>query len=159
MTSLERGHEAAGHGTVPRLPLASYAGAVLGIHGWLVGTLVLCLANGEVALVGELLLVGLPISLALSALLVGARECWRPVLGRRQLLAATWGLLLLAVGVLLVVVNHWLAPRLEASPRLMQSLRDLGGVYRTGDFVPAACLAVSTLLLVGVARAARRRPA
>jgi hypothetical protein len=157
MTSIEHGDEAGGEAS-PRIPFASHAGAVLGIHGWLIGTLVLCLASGELALAGDLLLVGLPISLALSALFVFGRECWRPVLSRTQMVAATWGFLLFAIGMLLVVVNHWLAPRLEGSPRAMQALADLGAVHRTSDAVPAACLAVSTLLLAGVARAVRRRP-
>ena len=123
-------------------------GMTIGIHGWLVGTVIFCLAGGHYAVVGEILAIGLPVSVAMSALAILLMESVQHRVGRGRTLAfSLWGLILFVVGVLILLLNHWLAPLIDQTPGLAEQLTRLGAVYMTHDVVPALCLIASAVLL------------
>ena len=133
---------------------AAYLGLTVGIHGWLMGTSILCVAGGYYAVLAEIVVIGLPISIAMSALGILALECVVRLFGRGRIFAVSlWGLILFVLGVLILLVNHWLAPVIETEPELVDLLSRLGAVYKTSDVVPALCLIGSCGLLYVSVRA------
>ena len=99
-------------------------------------------------------MIGLPISVAMSARGILALECVVRLFGRgRIFVVSLWGLILFVLGVLILLVNHWLAPVIETEPGLIDLLSRLGAVYKTSDVVPALCLIGSCGLLYVSVRA------
>jgi len=128
----------------PPLPAGARLGLFVGYHGWLAGFVVLAASQGRMKLAGEALLLGVPLStaLALATLRIVEGSADRTSMGRRL-----GGALFLGVGVLLLAINHWLAPRIAGDEGLRRAMEKLGGTYATSDWVAAACLAVSVVLL------------
>jgi hypothetical protein len=115
------------------------------------------LAGGYYAVLGEVVAIGLPISIAMSALGILVMECVVRLFGRGRIFALSlWGLILFVLGVLILLMNHWLAPLIEKEPGLVDLLSRLGAVYKTGDVVPALCLIGSGALLYVRVRACPR---
>jgi hypothetical protein len=136
---------------------AAYLGLTVGIHGWLLGASILCVAGGYYAVLAEIVAIGLPISIAMSALGILVMECVVRLFGRgRVFTLSLWGLILFALGVLILLINHWLAPLIETEPGLVDLLSRLGAVYKTSDVVPALCLLGSGVLLFVSVRACLR---
>lgn len=48
---------------------------------------------------------------------------------------------------LTLLLNHWIAPMIESSPGMLETVKRLGGVYKTGDLPPKVLLAASVILL------------
>lgn len=130
-------------------PLGAYAGATVGVCGWVLGLVVACLATGEYGLLLTLALPGLLLSLGLSALLIAFLERRR----RRGVAAARYGaavaggclLLLAALG---AVLRLWVMPRLLQSERLREFLATTQSAVSIPWAVVAACAAAGTLLLL-----------
>ncbi|MHC4937622.1 MAG: hypothetical protein ACYTHK_01475 [Planctomycetota bacterium] len=129
---------------IPGMTPAARLGVWLGFHGWLIGVAVLAGANGEFKLLGQACLIGIPLSSALSIvtlhLVAGAQD--RRTYGRRLAGAIFFG-----IGVLLIVINHWLAPMIAGDDALERTMERLGGTYATSDIVPAAFLFAAVLAL------------
>ncbi len=136
---------------------AAYLGWTVGIHGWLIGASILCLAGGCYAVLVEIIAIGLPISIAMSALGILVMECVLRLFGRGRVFALSlWGLILFVLGAMILLMNHWLAPLIEEEPGLVDLLSRLGAVYKTSDVVPALCLLGSGVLLSVSVRACLR---
>jgi len=123
--------------------LGAYGGMTIGILGWMIGFTVFCLGHGYTELAARVLPLGLLLSLALAALAIIVLECMLRIYGPQHymLMVALWGLLLMLMGVLILLANHWLAPLIEATPGAAVELGKMGSVYRTGDNVPLWLLA------------------
>ena len=138
--------------------LGRCVGTAIGFLGWLIGLAVVCVATGETAVLGQVALPGLAVSLGAAGLVIVTLESARGILGRggafRLLL---WGELLFFVGLLILLLNHWIAPLIDGAPGLRRAMERLGSVYRTGDGAPAALMAAGTILLGFVLGHLRRR--
>jgi hypothetical protein len=130
---------------IPGMNPGARLGIWIGFHGWLIGVAILAGSNGEFRLLGEALLVGVPLSSALCLatlrIVDGARD--RRSFGRRLA-----GSVFLGVGILLLAINHWLAPLITDHETLRRTMEELGGQYATSDLVPAAFLAAAAVLLL-----------
>jgi len=133
-----------GMSEIPGMTPGARIGVWLGFHGWLIGVAILAGVNGEFKLLGQACLIGVPLSSALSIvtlhLVAGARD--RQAYGRRLAGAIFFG-----IGVLLIVINHWLAPQIAGDDALQRTIEQLGGTYATSDIVPAAFLFAAVLAL------------
>jgi hypothetical protein len=129
---------------IPGMTPGARLGVWLGFHGWLIGVAILAGMNGQFRLLGQACLIGIPLSSALSIvtlhLVAGAED--RRAYGRRLSGAIFFG-----VGVLLLVINHWLAPRIAGDDALRRTMEQFGATYATSDIVPAAFLLAAVLAL------------
>lgn len=60
------------------------------------------------------------------------------------------------MGLLFLLVDHMVAPLVDAAPGLRRAIGSRGSIYRTGDGLPAALMAAGTVLL-GLALVRLRR--
>lgn len=134
--------------------IGGYVGTTLGFLGWLVGFTVFCFATGNTAPLAEFFYLGLAISLALALNVIVAGEAMLRLYpqDRSMFLVSLWGMLLLAMGVLLLLLNHWIAPIIERYPKMLADLQRVNfgrgpAVYRTSDTVPAVSLTLAVVLL------------
>jgi hypothetical protein len=131
---------------------------VVGFAGWLIGLAVVCVATGELSVLGQVALPGLAVSLGAAGLVIVTFGLAAASPGRERVLRPLLvGQALFFVGILILLVNHWIAPLVDAAPELRLAIERLGGVYRTGDWLPTALMAAGTVLL-GRALAQLRRP-
>jgi len=129
---------------VPRIHAGAAIGVWIGFHGWLIGVAIVAGAQGALDFLLEAMVIGIPLSSALALVtlrLVGGAAS-RRAFGRRLA-----GSIFLGVGVLLLLINHWLAPRIAGDEALRRTMEKLGGTYVTSDVVPAAFLVAALLLL------------
>ncbi len=147
----------------PAWPIAAYAGSLVGVCGWTLGLLGLCLAHARFDLVWSLGVPALCVSLALGILLLlahrlavcacaASREVPHLVLiGGAHVLVAT----------LLLLAGEWVMPALLADPGLRATLDGLGAAQTVPIAVPI--LALVGVVLLGVAatrvRHSERAPA
>jgi hypothetical protein len=125
--------------------------------GWLIGLIVVAAKADAPQIAWQVAPAGALLTLALAALLVitlqsvierfGAASLWFQI--------ALWGLLTTYMGLLVLLLNHWVAPLIDRTPKLQRLLTDPGSfyqsVYRTTDALPVALLAVGFALLGAVA--------
>ena len=108
-----------------------------------------CVFGGQTALLAKVVPIGVLISLGLALTAIVVMECVLRAFGRAggffQL--TMWGILCVDVGILWLLINHWLAPMIAAEPRLVETMQNLGGVYKTTDAFPLALLAAGVVLL------------
>ncbi len=84
-------------------------------------------------------------------------ECVVRLFGRGRIFTLSlWGLILFMLGVMILLMNHWLAPLVEKTPGFVDLLSRLGAVYKTSDIVAALCLLGSGVLLSVSVRACLR---
>jgi hypothetical protein len=134
-----------------RSHLGTYLGTVIGCLGWWIGLAAVCIASGETGVLGRVAWPGIAVSLGIAATFLVTSELALAVLGRGTAFRLVlWGELAFFVGVLILLVNHWIAPLIDASPDLRAAMGRLGGCYRTGDAVPAALMTVGAALLAFV---------
>ena len=109
----------------------------------------------------KVLPVGVLLSLALGITAILVMELVLRAHGRGRLFMLTlWGVLLSDVAILWLLINHWLAPIIEAEPGLAEILMRIGRLYKTGDTLPVSMRAAGTaLLLIAVVRVLRTAPA
>jgi hypothetical protein len=128
--------------------LGGYLGATVGCLGWMIGLTAVCLASGNVEVWSRFAFMGFAVSLSMAGILIVTLELALRTFGRGGMFQLIlWGELTLFMGVLVLLLNHWIAPVLESSTRMMETLRQLGGYHRTGDLLPTASLAASAILL------------
>lgn len=136
--------------TAAKVKWGAYLGSTIGILGWLIGFSIFCLATGNRALLGEAFLPGLLISLIFAAVVVFVLETVIQRFGAGHWLfqVSLWGLLLSLMGLMVFLMNHWLAPLIDRHPDMVKTLSRMGSVYKTSDVVPLALMAAGLLLLV-----------
>ena len=139
--------------------IGGHLGALIGCMGWMIGFTVVCLVSGNLAVWGRFAFAGFAVSLAMGAALVVATELALRAFGRGTMFMLTlWGELAFFVGLLVLLLNHWIAPILEASPEMTGTLRRMHSVYRTNDLMPTAWIALGAVLLGVVAIRLVRTP-
>lgn len=99
--------------------------------GWVVGLTLACLAVGETGVLRASLVPAIIMSVGLAAVFVTVSELANRYFGRGhiQATAATVGSLLLLLGLLVYVINYWLAPQIDRAPALARAITSLPGVY------------------------------
>ena len=136
-----------------------YLGVLVGACGWLIGFVGVCIHAGQWDLLGEVLCPGLALSLALGLSIIIAHACVRRLDGQTHSLVqlTLWGMVLLAVGTLWLLINHWIAPLIQEHSTLQESLPP-GTVFHTSDWFPTILLTVAVVLLAVVATKLLRSP-
>jgi hypothetical protein len=131
--------------------LGGYVGGTIGCLGWMIGFTVVCLASDNMEVWSRFAFTGFIVSLAMAGILILTLELALRTFGRGGMFQLTlWGELTFFMGVLALLLNHWVAPILESSPRMMEALNRLGGYHRTSDLLPTALLAASAVLMAVV---------
>lgn len=127
----------------------SYLGCAIGMLGWLIGLTIFCLATGMTDLLSQVFLPGLLISLIMVGFFILILESVIHRFGFRHytLQITLWALLLSVMGLMIFILNHWLAPLIEQHPELSRKLVEAGSVYRISDVVPIALMAAGSVLL------------
>jgi len=127
--------------------LGGYLGALIGCTGWMIGFTVVCLVSGNLAVWSRFAFLGFAISLAMGGLFIVTSELTLRAFGPSGMFQLVlWAELTFFMGTLLLLLNHWIAPVLEASPEMITTLRGMGSVYRTSDLMPGLFLAASVVL-------------
>lgn len=132
--------------------MLAYLGTTIGILGWLIGFSIVCLAAGSTETLLKVLPPGLTISLIAAGIIIVVMESviHRFGYGHYMLQLTLWALLLSFMGLLMFVLNHWLAPLIEADSGLTAMLARTGSVYRVGDTVPTLLMTAGVCLLAVV---------
>lgn len=130
-----------------RMSKAGVIGTSVGIFGWLIALFVVCALSGSWALWWRF---G-PAALCISAAVAGAVLATVELLIRHygytpKLQLWLWAEILLFMGLLLLMINHWLLPQIRADPDLFATMKALGAVTTTGDGFAMLCLLGSTIL-------------
>jgi hypothetical protein len=127
--------------------LWGYLGALIGCTGWMLGFTFVCLASGHMDLWVRFAFLGFALSLAMGGLFVVTSELTLRAFGPGGLFQLIlWAELTFFMGVLILLLNHWIAPVLESSPAMLATLRSMGSAYKTSDFLPGMFLAASVVL-------------
>ncbi len=136
-----------------RMGTGASIGTAIGFLGWLIGLAVVCVRAGEYAVLREVALPGLAVSLGAAGIVIVTGHL---ALEREGVLRSVlWGEVLFFVGLFILLMNHWIAPLIDASPGLNGAI---SGRYRTGDWLPAA-LMVAGAVRLGFALGRLRRQA
>ena len=100
-------------------------------------------------LLSQVFLPGLLISLIMVGFFILILESVIHRFGFRHytLQITLWALLLSVMGLMIFILNHWLAPLIEQHPELSRKLLEAGSVYRISDVVPIALMAAGVVLL------------
>lgn len=127
----------------------SYMGCGIGILGWLIGLTIFCLATGMTDLLSQVFLPGLLISLIMVGFFILILESVIHRFGVRHYTfqITLWALLLSGMGLMIFILNHWLAPLIDQHPELSRKLVEGGSVYRISDVVPIALMAAGVALM------------
>jgi hypothetical protein len=130
-----------------------YGGAVFGVCGWVFGMVVVCLISGAYDVLGRVLLIGLPVSLGIGLTIVVGHAAIGRACGRTsgEAILGLWGLIATAMGVLVLLLTHWLAPMILAHEKLREMMPP-GTIYKVGDWLPAVLLAAGSIMLLVVLR-------
>ena len=144
--------------TMTKARLGGYIGATIGVLGWLIGLSIACLATGHTGLLLRVFPAGLVLSLGMAAVLIIVLEDAIRRFGAAHPLfqVSLWGLLLTDMGILILLVNHWIAPIIDSTPALAEALQRQGSVYRTPDFVPTLLMGFGAALLLVIMAAVLR---
>jgi hypothetical protein len=131
--------------------LGAYLGATIGCLGWMIGFTVVCLTTGNADVWAQFAFMGFAISLAMAGIVVVTLELALRTFGRGGLFQLIlWAELTFFGGVITLLLNHWIAPILESSPSMIETLNKLGGSYKTSDLLPTLCMATSVVLFAVV---------
>lgn len=127
--------------------IGGYIGALIGCTGWMIGFTVVCLASGNLDVWARFAFLGFAVSLAMGGLFIVTSELTLRAYGRGGMFQLIlWAELTFFMGVLILLLNHWIAPALETSPAMLDTMRSMGTVYKTSDFMPGMFLAASVVL-------------
>jgi hypothetical protein len=131
--------------------IGGYLGALIGCTGWMIGFTVVCLVSGNLDVWARFAFLGFALSIAMGGLFIITSELTLRAFGPGGMFQLVlWAELTFFMGTLLLLLNHWIAPALETSPAMLDTLRGMGSVYKTSDFTPGMFLAAS-VVLTGVA--------
>jgi len=139
--------------------IGGHLGALIGCMGWMIGFTIVCLVSGNLAVWTRFAFAGFAISIAMGAVFIVTTELALRAFGRGTMFMLTlWGELAFFMGLLVLLLNHWIAPILEASPGMVDTLDRMHTVYRTNDLMPTVWIAVGCVLLGIVAFRLVRAP-
>lgn len=140
--------------------IGGHLGALIGCMGWMIGFTVVCLVSGNLEVWSRFAFPGFAISIAMGGVFIVSTELALRAFGRgsAMFMLTLWGELAFFVGLLVLLLNHWVAPVLEASPRMLDTLGRMHAVHRTSDLMPTAWIAVGCVLLGIVAFRLVRAP-
>ena len=93
--------------------IGGYIGGLVGCCGWVLGLGFACLWTGDMSL-AKPLLPGLAVSLALGLAIVVAHAAVARIAPRHSM-TTLWGMILLAVALLSLLINHWIVPMIRGS--------------------------------------------
>jgi len=126
-----------------------YLGATIGILGWLIGFTLFCLLTGNTAALGEFFYLGFVISLSMAATFILVLECLIRLYGahHRLFYLTVYGLTLFFCGLLILLLNHWIAPIIERYPEMVADIHRSGSFYRVSDVYPFLSLSAGLVLL------------
>ena len=128
--------------------IGGYAGMTLGFLGWLIGLTVVCLASGRTGILIKLLPAGFLISVGLALGAILTMELVLQRFGRGGMSRLTlWGVVWMDVGIIWLLINHWLAPLIASDPGVDETVRRLGATGWTSDIYPLGAMAVGVVLL------------
>ncbi len=133
--------------------IAVYAGVTIGLLGWLIGIVGVSLSTGTPQLLGAVLWPGLSMSVALAAIFILVLEAVISRYGARHpmFFGALWGLLLFFMGMLLLLISHWVAPIIDQYPAVVSALQSGGSVYQVSDVIPTILMLIGAAILAVVA--------
>lgn len=127
--------------------VGGYLGALIGCTGWMIGFTVVCLVSGNLDVWARFAFLGFALSIAMGGLFIVTSELTLRAFGPGGMLQLVlWAELTFFMGTLLLLLNHWIAPALETSPAMIDTLHGMGSVYKTSDFLPGMFLAASVVL-------------
>jgi hypothetical protein len=128
--------------------LGDYIGAAIGCLGWVIGFAIVCYVSGNMAVLVHFVLLATVISLAMAGLLIASIELLVRTYGYGSTFQLMlWGELLFFMGLLVLLISHWIAPIIDASPTMVSTMRNLHASYRMGDLVPTVSISTGALLL------------
>ena len=141
-----------------RLPPSAIWGMTLGITAWSVLLTAFFFASGALE---SALTIGIPcmvISAGFAALIVVTMRGVSATLGfrTRPWFETLWALLLYFMGLLLLLSNEWVLPALREAGIITRDYHPVMGVGYVPDWIPIILLVAGPVLLIRVARAARR---
>ncbi len=127
----------------------SYFGAVLGIYGWFIGFILVCLYSGHYSALAEVFVPGFLISGIMAAFLVLVMESVFQRFGPQSPMVQVglWGVLLSEMGLLFFLLNIWLRTLLQKHPEMQRG----ANVQEVGGLLPNLLMAVGLALLVVLA--------
>lgn len=125
-------------------------GVGFGCFGWVMGLALTCFIVGEVGVLRTALVPALVMSAGLGALFVMVSELANRHFGAGHRLAALtmFGALVYMLGLLVYVINWWLAPQIDRAPALAKAIVSLPGAYRVSDGVPTIGMVIGMALLL-----------
>lgn len=133
---------------------SQYAGAVIGLQGWVIGLVVVALASGSTGVLATVVPACSAMSFGLAFALVAGLEAVRRTAPEDRGLHALflWGHLLVDMGVLLLVADAWAMPALLAEPDAERVLRSLGAMTDIPSWLPLVLFAAGAAVGLAAAR-------
>ena len=124
----------------------------VGYLGWLIAFGAVCYVYGMTDVLAKIFPIAflLTLGLAMNTCLMGELVQGRFGTGGYQFFMALWGMLLFSGGIILLFINHRLAPLLEGNKQFMDELSATGVKMRSGDSMPGFLMLVGVILLVWV---------
>ncbi|HOY63504.1 MAG TPA: hypothetical protein PLK80_12670 [bacterium] len=134
--------------TANRAALGGYVGIVVGSMGWLIGFAVVCLTSGNGAALARFAAPATAVSLGVAFLVIICCDYavkLRGYGGMFQL--ALYGGMAWGMGLLLLLINYWIAPLIDSSPAMAKTMRDMNAVYRVDDLWAILMLSAGAIML------------
>ncbi len=131
-----------------RAALGGYVGIVVGSMGWLIGFAAVCLTSGNGAALARFAVPASAVSLGVAFLVIICCDYavkLRGYGGMFQL--ALYGGMSWGMGLLLLLINHWIAPLIDSTPAMAKTMRDMNAVYRVDDLWAALLLSAGAVML------------
>lgn len=128
--------------------LGGYLGTIIGALGWVIGFAVVCLTTGNAATLARFIAPAAAVSLGLAFLIILCSEMAIKKYGAGPMFfLSLYGGLAWAMGLLLLLINHWIAPIINESPRMMRTMHNMNAVYQTDDLWAVILLVAGTVML------------
>lgn len=128
--------------------IGGYAGIIVGSMGWLIGFAAVCLTSGNGAALARFAVPASAVSLGVAFLVIICCDYavkLRGYGGMFQL--ALYGGMSWGMGLLLLLINHWIAPLIDSSPAMAKTMRDMNAVYRVDDLWAVLMLSAGAVML------------
>lgn len=143
-----RGMKAAARGSWNWGVLGGYIGTLIGALGWVIGFAVVCLATGNTDTLARIIAPATAVSLGLAFFVILCSDMAIKKYGAGPMFfLALYGGLAWAMGLLLLLFNHWIAVIINESPRMMRTMQNMNAVYQTDDLWAVILLVAGTVLL------------
>ena len=110
-----------------------HLGGFIGVMGWTIGLFIVGLFSNALDILVRPLAIGVLINLSFFLVLVSLVELLEKDKRNDLRLFAIYGVTGLFVGVMTLLFNYWIAPIIDQTPELCNTMNRLGGVYRVSD--------------------------